>query len=243
MGLFAVIGLPVLLPIVAILQLLFPGLLGERWRQYRVAISVLLTQSGVIFAQWAASRWLPRSRGWWTARRRALGRDGADSPDRRDRRERRALEAPARPCLEAVRKAGAAGICRVRGAGRRGARTGGVPARDARLAVRPDGRRDDRRHGRAAPPDREGPIGRRVARGVRHGVGLPLGDDAGGRRHRPVSGAAGRGRERGGRGRHRRLADLPGRCTCAPGASTRTTPARNRPRSSGRSIPPSARGA
>ena len=65
MGLFAVIGLPVLLPIVAILQLLFPGLLGGRWRQYRVAISVLMTQSTVIFAQWAASRWLPRSRGWW----------------------------------------------------------------------------------------------------------------------------------------------------------------------------------
>lgn len=65
MGLFAVIGLPVLLPIVAVLQLLFPGLLGERWRQYRIAISVLLTQSTVIFAQWAAGRWLPRARGWW----------------------------------------------------------------------------------------------------------------------------------------------------------------------------------
>ncbi len=65
MGLFAVIGLPVLLPIVAILQLLFPGLLGERWRQYRIAISVLLTQSTVIFAHWAAARWLSRGRGWW----------------------------------------------------------------------------------------------------------------------------------------------------------------------------------
>jgi len=65
MGTFAVIGLPVLMPIVAILQLLFPGLLGERWRQYRAAITVLLTQSTVIFAHWAAVRWLPRSRGWW----------------------------------------------------------------------------------------------------------------------------------------------------------------------------------
>lgn len=61
----AVVGLPVLMPIVAMLQLLFPGLLRDQWRQYRVAIHVLLTQSTLMAAHWIAMRWIIKERPWW----------------------------------------------------------------------------------------------------------------------------------------------------------------------------------
>ena len=48
----ACVGLPVLLPLVALLQLLFPGLLRDQWRQYRYAVQVLMTQSTLICLQW-----------------------------------------------------------------------------------------------------------------------------------------------------------------------------------------------
>ncbi|MBI5759164.1 MAG: hypothetical protein HZA46_11665, partial [Planctomycetales bacterium] len=48
----AVVGLPVLMPIVALLQLLFPGLLRDQWRQYRVAVQIVLTQSTVMTVHW-----------------------------------------------------------------------------------------------------------------------------------------------------------------------------------------------
>ncbi len=63
--LWGVVGLPVLLPIVALLQLLFPGLLRDQWRQYRYAVQVLLTQSTLIFLQWALVKWVFTRRPWW----------------------------------------------------------------------------------------------------------------------------------------------------------------------------------
>ncbi len=60
-----VIGLPVLLPVAALLQLLFPGILRDQWRQYRVVVQVLLTQSTLIFVRWALLRWFVSQPGWW----------------------------------------------------------------------------------------------------------------------------------------------------------------------------------
>jgi outer membrane protein assembly factor BamB len=53
------------MPIVALLQLFFPGLLRDQWRQYRVAIHVLLTQSTLMAVHWIAMRWFVRERTWW----------------------------------------------------------------------------------------------------------------------------------------------------------------------------------
>jgi outer membrane protein assembly factor BamB len=62
-SLLGVIALPFLMPIAALLQLLFPGLLRDHWRQYQVATAVLLSQSTLIFLAWALRSWLgPR---WW----------------------------------------------------------------------------------------------------------------------------------------------------------------------------------
>ncbi len=47
-----VIALPVLAPLAAILQLLFPGLMRDQWQRYQVAISVLMSQSTVLVLQW-----------------------------------------------------------------------------------------------------------------------------------------------------------------------------------------------
>ncbi len=63
--LWGVVGLPVLLPIVALLQLLFPGLLRDQWRQYRYAVQVLLTQSTLICLHWALVKWVFKLRPWW----------------------------------------------------------------------------------------------------------------------------------------------------------------------------------
>lgn len=60
-----VITLPVLAPIAALLQLLFPGLLRDQWKQYRVAITVLLTQSTLFMIHWALITFWITDRVWW----------------------------------------------------------------------------------------------------------------------------------------------------------------------------------
>ncbi|MEX2214744.1 MAG: PQQ-binding-like beta-propeller repeat protein [Phycisphaeraceae bacterium] len=65
MSTLAVITLPVLAPIAALLQLLFPGLLAEQWRHYKIVISVLITQSTVFMLHWAAVTWWVTDRVWW----------------------------------------------------------------------------------------------------------------------------------------------------------------------------------
>lgn len=59
-----VIALPAIAPLIALIQLLFPGLLGEHWKAYRVAIAVLMSQSTLMFAQWIASFWVADG-SWW----------------------------------------------------------------------------------------------------------------------------------------------------------------------------------
>jgi outer membrane protein assembly factor BamB len=63
--LWGVVGLPVLLPIVALLQLLFPGILRDQWRQYRYAVQTLLTQSTLICLHWALVKWVFIERPRW----------------------------------------------------------------------------------------------------------------------------------------------------------------------------------
>ena len=60
-----VITLPVLAPIAALLQLLFPGLLRDQWKQYRIAITVLLTQSTLFMIHWALITFWITDRVWW----------------------------------------------------------------------------------------------------------------------------------------------------------------------------------
>ncbi len=60
-----VIGLPVVLPVAALVQLLFPGVLREQWRQYRAVVQVLLAQSTLIFIHWALLRWFVARPTWW----------------------------------------------------------------------------------------------------------------------------------------------------------------------------------
>ena len=59
-----VIALPAIAPLIALIQLLFPGLLGEHWKQYRAAVGVLLSQSTLMFAQWLATFWIPAESSW-----------------------------------------------------------------------------------------------------------------------------------------------------------------------------------
>ena len=61
----AVVGLPVLLPLAALLQLLFPGLLRDQWRNYRARVQVLLAQSTIVFVHWALLRWAFTLPPWW----------------------------------------------------------------------------------------------------------------------------------------------------------------------------------
>jgi outer membrane protein assembly factor BamB len=65
--LMGVIALPFLMPIAALFHLLFPGILRDQVRQYRIAVSVLLSESTLIFAHWAICRWGvdDPSRHWW----------------------------------------------------------------------------------------------------------------------------------------------------------------------------------
>jgi outer membrane protein assembly factor BamB len=56
--LLAVIILPFLMPVAALFNLLFPGILREKWRQYQVAVVVLLTQSTLIFTHFAVRNWI-----------------------------------------------------------------------------------------------------------------------------------------------------------------------------------------
>src|SRR5690349_7397015 len=70
-----VIALPVLMPIAALLQLLFPGLLQAPWKQYKIAVYTLLSQSTLIFLHFAAVTWIftgPRPV-WLTDNALALG--------------------------------------------------------------------------------------------------------------------------------------------------------------------------
>jgi len=60
-----VVGLPVLLPIAGLLQLLFPGILQQQWKQYKYVVHVLLTQSTVIFIHWALCTWVFAKQPWW----------------------------------------------------------------------------------------------------------------------------------------------------------------------------------
>lgn len=60
-----VVALPFLAPLAALLQLLFPGLLRDQWKQYRIAISVMMTQSSLIAVHWIVLRWFVKERPWW----------------------------------------------------------------------------------------------------------------------------------------------------------------------------------
>ena len=63
--LLGVITLPALAPLLALLQLLFPGLLGDHWKHYRNLIAALMTQSTLMFGQWAALTWFVKEPTWW----------------------------------------------------------------------------------------------------------------------------------------------------------------------------------
>ena len=64
-ALLAVITLPALAPLIALIQLLFPGLLGDHWKQYRAAIGVMLSQSSLYFLQWLFITWIVSEPQWW----------------------------------------------------------------------------------------------------------------------------------------------------------------------------------
>src|SRR5205823_390809 len=50
-----------------LLQLLFPGLLRDQWRRYKIVISVLTTQSSLLAAHWIVVRWFVAVRPRWLA--------------------------------------------------------------------------------------------------------------------------------------------------------------------------------
>ncbi|MGE5192478.1 MAG: PQQ-binding-like beta-propeller repeat protein, partial [Deltaproteobacteria bacterium] len=62
-----VVTLPFLAPLAVLLQLLFPGLLRDQWRQYKIVISVLMTQSTLLAAHWGVVRWCVAVRPRWLA--------------------------------------------------------------------------------------------------------------------------------------------------------------------------------
>jgi outer membrane protein assembly factor BamB len=62
-----VVTLPFLAPLAVLLQLLFPGLLRDQWRQYKIVISVLMTQSTLLTVHWAVVRWGVTVRPRWLA--------------------------------------------------------------------------------------------------------------------------------------------------------------------------------
>ncbi len=64
-ALFGVIALPFLMPVAALLQLLFPGLLRDQWRQYKIAVYILLTQSTLLLVHMALVNWVVSERVWW----------------------------------------------------------------------------------------------------------------------------------------------------------------------------------
>ena len=63
--LLGVITLPALAPLLALIQFLFPGLLGDHWRHYRSLISALMTQSTLMFGQWVLLTWFVKEPTWW----------------------------------------------------------------------------------------------------------------------------------------------------------------------------------
>jgi len=60
-----VVTLPFLAPLAVLLQLLFPGLLRDQWRQYKIVISVLTTQSSLLAVHWIVLRWFVAVRPRW----------------------------------------------------------------------------------------------------------------------------------------------------------------------------------
>jgi outer membrane protein assembly factor BamB len=60
-----VVTLPFLAPLAVLLQLLFPGLLRDQWRQYKIVISVLMTQSSLLAIHWIVIRWVVAVRPRW----------------------------------------------------------------------------------------------------------------------------------------------------------------------------------
>lgn len=64
-AILGVITLPALAPLVALLQFLFPGLLGDHWKHYRCMIAALMAQSTLMFGQWAALTWFVKEPTWW----------------------------------------------------------------------------------------------------------------------------------------------------------------------------------
>jgi len=71
-ALLGLIALPALAPLLALIQFLFPGLLGDHWRHYRSMIGALMTQSTLMFVQWVALTWFVKEPTWWLTDR-ALG--------------------------------------------------------------------------------------------------------------------------------------------------------------------------
>jgi outer membrane protein assembly factor BamB len=111
--LLGVITLPALAPLLALLQLLFPGLLGDHWKHYRSLIAALMTQSTLMFGQWAALTWFVKEPTWWlTDRALAWGMMGATTVGLLVSlflRPRPAAVAPARIEFMALGISGAAG--------------------------------------------------------------------------------------------------------------------------------------
>ena len=60
-----VVTLPFLAPLAVLLQLLFPGLLRDQWRRYKIVISVLMTQSSLLAIHWIVVRWVVAVRPRW----------------------------------------------------------------------------------------------------------------------------------------------------------------------------------
>jgi outer membrane protein assembly factor BamB len=76
-ALLGLIALPALAPLLALIQFLFPGLLGDHWRHYRSMIAALMSQSTLMFAQWVALTWFVKEPTWWlTDRALAWGMTG-----------------------------------------------------------------------------------------------------------------------------------------------------------------------
>lgn len=60
-----VVALPFLAPLAVLLQLLFPGLLRDQWRRYKIVVTVLTTQSSLLAIHWIIVRWFVDVRPRW----------------------------------------------------------------------------------------------------------------------------------------------------------------------------------
>ncbi len=59
-----IVALPVLAPLAALFQLLFPGLLREQWRQYKIGVYILLTATTFVFLHFATGKWFAPQSSW-----------------------------------------------------------------------------------------------------------------------------------------------------------------------------------